>query len=165
VINTITNQVVDLNTNPGSQNAGNDPITLNGINPKAVAINTANNRLYVTSTDSTNGAGQVWVINTSTNAVLDQVAGGNPNNPDPITIANTPTAMAVKGSTIYVTHSNGTVSRINTTNNSVTTITVAPGISLAGVAIRPASGTITSDRLYVTGSDGKLYVIAIVPAI
>jgi hypothetical protein len=179
----VTPVLVDTVSGMGAGPRGTTPITFAGnpVNPTGLALitnaNPALNRLYVTTTSNAAGnTGQVWVINTNivatgTTGIVDQTPNGAV---EPITIAGLPSAIAAKGSRLYVTHSNGTVSVIEILSgntSSVTTFTIPTGASLAGLAIRPASGAIISDRLYVTGnlsaigSNDNVYVVAIVPAI
>jgi VCBS repeat-containing protein len=164
VINTGSNAIVDQV--PGGAPS---PLSLPGAtNPTAIATDINGSRMYVSTTDAVTGGGQVWVINPA-NAfafpvtIVDQVPGGAPQ---PISVASVPTGIAVKGSTLFVTYSDGTMSRIDTANNnSVTPITVVPtppGGGLTGVGVRTTS---SANRVYVTGNDGKVYVIAIVPTV
>ena len=89
------------------------------------------------------------------------------------TISSIPTAIAAKGNRLYITHSNGTVTvvQINSdTSSSLLGFIILPvGVTPAGIAIRPASGSIISDRLYITanttGTNDFVYVIAITPAL
>jgi hypothetical protein len=158
------------------------PTALTGTtNPPGFALITnadpTKNRLYVTTTGAGN-TGQLWVINTNAlfvdnSGIIDQTSGGTAADPFPI-LANPPTAIAAKGNRLYITFSIGALAiyQINsdTSITSLGTFTPGPGTP-AGIAIRPASGSIISDRLYITGNQSaggtndNVYVIAIVPAL
>ena len=112
-----------------------------GSNPSALAINPTGTNRYVAN----RGANTVSVLNASTGAAI----GG------PITVGSGPNAMALNtaGTRLYVTNAGGTVSVINTGNNSVVA-TVGVGSNPVGVSVSP-DGTL----VYVANSDDSLTII------
>jgi hypothetical protein len=124
----------------------------------AIAINQVTDRAYVTFSNFD----LLFVLN------LD----GSFSGADLITTVGvpTPTAIAVKGARAYVTGSDGTVSVLNTNTNAlIDTDSVATGVNPialpTGVSAQGVQINSTGMRAYVTGTDGKVYVINIIPAI
>lgn len=110
-----------------------------------VAVNSATNRVYVTDTSST---GQVFVIDGSTDTQIVAATVAVGMNPEGIAIHET-------ANRAYVANSgDGTVSVLDTTNNTiVTTITVST--TPMAVAVRPIA-----NRAYVTNNgSGTVSVI------
>ena len=130
-----TVSVIDANSNTviGVFNTGSSP--------SALAINSAGTNLYVAN----RGNNAISVLNASTGAVI----GG------PITVGGGPNAIALNpaGTRLYVTNASGTVSVINTGNNSVLA-TVGVGSTPVGVSVSP-DGTL----VYVGNSDDSLSII------
>jgi VCBS repeat-containing protein len=143
VINTANNTLIDTNTGTGAT----DPITLPaGQIPRDLAVSPDNSRLYVVTADSTTGAGQLWVYDTTTYSQID----ANPGAGNSIAVANNPVAVAVENNRIYVAgsldSSAGRVTVINA-NTSANTYTVVGAIAAGS---EPIAMTATSERVYVT---------------
>lgn len=128
-----------------------------------VAVNPAGTRLYVGYSSGNNDAGSIRVIDTAGNTVIGTVALAKlPDLPGGgVGTAKFPAGIAVNpaGTKVYVTHvtttidtSRGTISVIDTSDNSVSAVISVDGTP-AGVAFNPA-GT----RAYVAHS-GSVSVI------
>ena len=130
-----TVSVIDANSNTviGVFNTGSSP--------SALAINPAGTHLYVAN----RGGNAISVLNASTGAAI----GG------PITVGSGRNAIALNpaGTRLYVTNASGTVSVINTGNNSVVA-TVGVGSNPVGVSVSP-DGTL----VYVANSGDSLSII------
>ena len=135
VINTTTNNVT-ATVNLSFVNSGYP-------NPFGVAITPDGTKAYITNSGCTySGYGAVCVINTAINQVMATVNGLN----QPWGVAVTP-----DGANVYVASSvDGTVSVINTTNNTIAaTVTLPEYNDLDGVAVSP-----NGNKVYVTASNG-----------
>lgn len=141
----------------------------------AIALDPANNKLYVSNRDGDTGAAYVWVINTTTNLVVDQVpgAGANSGN-DPIILPGSffAAGLAVRTSgnpadnRLYVTTRNaasnataGLVWVINTSNDTLVDQVSGGGIDPITVPPNAAGVAAKGDRLYVASTNGTVSVI------
>ena len=140
-----------------------DTITGVGVAPVSVAYDPVNERMYVT--DSVGSS--VYVINTTTNTVIDT----NPNLPgiNPIPVGVNPIAIAYDpiNQDMYVVNFGnnniiGTVSVIDTTTNTVIdTNPNLPGINPIPVSLEPYNIAYdpVNERMYVTNDSGFVFVI------
>lgn len=111
-----------------------------GANPTALAV--VGDRLYVTDAPFSGGPGTVWVVDTTTNTVIDATT---------IPVGANPSYVAVDGALLYVANVNdGTATVIDTSTDTVvdtTPIGLAPfGLAIGGgrlYAVNLVFGTVT----------------------
>ncbi|MEV3901308.1 Ig-like domain-containing protein [Mycobacterium sp. NPDC050551] len=127
-------------------------------------VNPATNTGYAVGT-VTGGTSYATVALYNLNGTIDFIQGS-----DIALLGGSPAGLALKGSRLYVAVGDGSTWVVNTTTNAVidadpnafgnNAITLPNGVDATDVAISP-----TGAYAYVSGSDGKLYIVNIIPSV